>query len=49
MRNPLTILQGYLENLLDGVIRDPILRRQTLLTMRRHTLTIEKLMESCGK
>ncbi len=49
MRNPLTILQGYLENLLDGVIKDPILMRQTLLTMRKHTLTIEKLMESCSK
>jgi len=49
MRNPLTILQGYLENLLDGVIKDPILLRQTLLTMRKHTLTIEKLMESCAR
>lgn len=49
MRNPLTILQGYLENLLDGAIKDPILLRQTLLTMRKHTLTLEKLMETCGK
>ena len=49
MRNPLTILQGYLENLLDGVIKDPIVLRQTLLTMRKHTMTIEKLMETCGK
>ena len=49
MRNPLTILQGYLENLLDGVIKDPIILRQTLLTMRKHTMTIEKLMETCGK
>jgi hypothetical protein len=49
MRNPLTILQGYLENLLDGVIKDPIVLRQTLLTMRKHTMTIEKLMETCGR
>ena len=49
MRNPLTILQGYLENLLDGAIRDPILLRQTLLTMRKHTMTLEKLMETCGR
>jgi hypothetical protein len=49
MRNPLTILQGYLENLLDGVLKDPVLTRQALLTMRKHTLAIEKLMETCGK
>ncbi len=49
MRNPLSILQGYLENLLDGAIKDPIVIRQTLLTMRKHTLSIEKLMETCRK
>ena len=48
MRNPLTVLQGYLENLLNGAIKDPIVVRQTLLTMRKHTMTIEKLMETCG-
>jgi hypothetical protein len=48
LRNPLTILQGYLENLLDGAIKDSAVMRQTLLTMRKHALTIEKLMERCG-
>ena len=49
MRNPLSILQGYLENLLDGAIKDPIVLRQTLLTMRKHTFAIEKLMDTCRK
>jgi nitrogen-specific signal transduction histidine kinase len=49
LRNPLTILQGYLENLLDGAIKDPTIVRQTLLTMRRHTMAIENVMETCGK
>ena len=49
MRNPLSILQGYLENLLDGAMKDPIVIRQTLFTMRKHTLALEKLMETCGK
>lgn len=49
MRTPLTILLGYLENLLDDAIKDPIVVRQTLLTMRKHAFTIEKLMETCRK
>jgi len=49
MRTPLTILQGYLENLLDGAIKDPIHMRQALLTMRKHSMAIEKLMDACGK
>ena len=49
MRTPLSILQGYLENLLDGAIKDPIVIRQSLLTMRKHTLSIEKLLETCRK
>jgi hypothetical protein len=47
MRNPLTILQGYLENLLDGLISDPAAMRNSLLTMRKHTLAMERLLDSC--
>ena len=45
LKNPLSIIQGYLENLLDGMISDPVLLRQSLLTMRKHTLHIERLLD----
>lgn len=47
MRNPLTVLQGYLENLLDGLITDPAAVRNSLMTMRKHTMAIERLLDSC--
>jgi hypothetical protein len=46
MRGPLTLVQGYLENLLDGMITDPVALRQSLLTMRRSTTQIERILES---
>ncbi len=49
LKNPLAIVQGYLENMLDGEISDPIALRQTLLTMRKHTMTIERLLDVCQK
>jgi hypothetical protein len=49
MKNPLAIVSGYLENMLDGVINDPVVVRQSLLTMRKHTLTIERLLDSIQK
>lgn len=49
LKNPLSIVQGYLENLLDGMISDPVLLRQSLLTMRKHTLQIERVIDSLGK
>jgi two-component system OmpR family sensor kinase/two-component system phosphate regulon sensor histidine kinase PhoR len=49
MKNPLAIIQGYLENMLDGMINDPVVLRQSLLTMRKHTVTIERLLDSCQK
>lgn len=49
MKNPLSIVQGYLENMLDGVINDPVVLRQSLLTMRKHTLAIERLLDGCQK
>ncbi|MDB6069414.1 MAG: putative signal transduction histidine kinase [Verrucomicrobiales bacterium] len=45
LRGPLTIVQGYLENLLDGMITDPVALRQSLLTMRRSTIQIERILE----
>ncbi len=42
--DPLTIIQGYLENLLDGVIRDPVVMRQCLSAMQRQTAQIQRLL-----
>lgn len=42
--DPLTIIQGYLENLLDGVIRDPVVMRQCLAAMQRQALQIQRLL-----
>ena len=42
--DPLTIIQGYLENLLDGVIRDPVAMRQCLAAMQRQTTQIQRLL-----
>ena len=42
--DPLTIIQGYLENLLDGVIRDPIAMRQCLAAMQRQTAHIQRIL-----
>jgi len=49
VKNPLSIVQGYLENMLDGVISDPAVLRQSLLTMRKHTMAIERLIDGCAK
>ena len=46
LRGPLTVVQGYLENLLDGMITDPVALRQSLLTMRRSTIQIERILET---
>jgi signal transduction histidine kinase len=46
LRGPLTIVQGYLENLLDGMITDPVALRHSLMTMRRSTLQIERILEA---
>ena len=42
--DPLTIIQGYLENLLDGVIRDPVLMRQCLSAMQRQAGQIQRVL-----
>jgi PAS domain-containing protein len=42
--DPLSILQGYLENLLDGVIKEPALMRQCLSAMQRQTTQMQRLL-----
>ena len=45
LRTPLSIINGYLENLLDGVIEDPVLTRKSLVTMRKHGERIARIVE----
>ena len=47
--DPLTIIQGYLENLLDGVIRDPVVMRQCLSAMQRQTTQIQRLLSGLSR
>lgn len=47
--DPLTIIQGYLENLLDGDIKDPVVMRQCLSAMQRQTAQIQRILRSLGK
>jgi len=47
--DPLTIIQGYLENLLDGVIQDPVVMRQCLSAMRRQAAQIQRILASIGR
>lgn len=42
--DPLTIIQGYLENLLDGHIKDPVVMRQCLSAMQRQTAQIQRIL-----
>ncbi len=45
LRTPLSIINGYLENLLDGVIDDPALTRKSLQTMQKHGERIARIVE----
>jgi signal transduction histidine kinase len=45
LRTPLSIINGYLENLLDGVIDDPVMTAKSLQTMRKHGERIARIVE----
>jgi len=46
LRTPMTIINGYLENLLDdGMLEDPKMARKALETMRKHGQRISSLVE----
>ena len=45
LRTPLSIINGYLENLLDGLIEDPVAARKSLQTMQKHGERIARLVE----
>jgi signal transduction histidine kinase len=45
LRTPLSIINGYLENLLDGVIDDPVMTVKSLQTMQKHGERIARIVE----
>ena len=45
LRTPLSIINGYLENLLDGVIADPVMTTKSLQTMQKHGERIARIVE----
>lgn len=42
--DPLSIIQGYLENLLDGVIKEPAVMRQCLSAMQRQASQMQRVL-----
>jgi two-component system OmpR family sensor kinase/two-component system phosphate regulon sensor histidine kinase PhoR len=49
LADPLSIIQGYLENLLDGDIKDPVAMRQCLAAMQRQTVQVQRILRSLQK
>lgn len=45
LRTPLSIINGYLENILDGDIDEPAMMRKTLQTMQKHGERIARIVE----
>ncbi|RYD29596.1 MAG: hypothetical protein EOP86_21435, partial [Verrucomicrobiaceae bacterium] len=45
LRTPLSIINGYLENLLDGMIDEPAMMRKSLQTMQKHGQRIARIVE----
>lgn len=45
LRTPLSIINGYLENLLEGDIDDPAMSRKALITMQKHGERIARIVE----
>ncbi len=45
LRTPLSIINGYLENLIDGLVDDPDMTRRALHTMQKHGDRIARIVE----
>lgn len=45
LRTPLSIINGYLENLVEGLIDHPDMVRKSLLTMQKHSLRLARIVE----
>ncbi len=44
--DPLSIIQGYLENMLDGVIKEPAVMRQCLSAMQRQAMQMQRVLNA---
>ncbi len=45
LRTPLSIINGYLENMVEGEIEDPEFRQRSLLVMQKHGKRIARIVE----
>jgi two-component system, OmpR family, phosphate regulon sensor histidine kinase PhoR len=45
LRTPLAIINGYLENLTEGLIDDPAIRQRSLVTMQKHSHRLARIVE----
>ncbi len=45
LRTPLSIINGYLENLIEGLIEDPGMVQRSLVTMQKHSLRLARIVE----
>lgn len=45
LRTPLSIINGYLENLIEGLIDDPRMVQRSLVTMQKHSLRLARIVE----
>ena len=45
LRTPLSIINGYLENMIEGVVDDPEMMQRSLLTMQKHGKRIARIVE----
>jgi len=49
LADPLSIIQGYLENLLDGDVKDPVVMRQCFGAMHRQTAQVQRILKTFQK
>jgi two-component system phosphate regulon sensor histidine kinase PhoR len=45
LRTPLSIINGYLENLIEGLIDDPNMVQKSLVTMQKHSTRLARIVE----
>ncbi|MGI8602110.1 MAG: sensor histidine kinase [Verrucomicrobiales bacterium] len=45
LRTPLSIINGYLENLIEGVIDNPAMVQKSLVTMQKHSTRLARIVE----
>ena len=48
LRNPLTVINGHIENIMEGAVSDMDSIHQSMRTMKRQTSVIERMLEGVG-